>query len=124
MTETKPYRGALAAIFVTVTLDMLAIGMIAPVLPKLVVQFTGSTAGASVAIGLFTTVWAVMNFGFSPILGILSDRFGRRPIILISNFGSAFDYVIMALAPTLGWLFIGRTISGITSASIATCMAY
>ena len=74
--------------------------------------------------GLFGTAWALMQFLFSPILGALSDRFGRRPVVLLSNFGLALDYVLMALAPSLTWLFVGRVISGITSASISTAFAY
>ena len=74
--------------------------------------------------GIFGTVFALMQFFFSPVLGVLSDRFGRRPIILLSNLGLGLDYVVMALAPTLGWLFVGRVVSGITAASISTAMAY
>ena len=74
--------------------------------------------------GLFGTAWALMQFFFSPILGALSDRFGRRPVVLLSNFGLALDYVLMALAPSLIWLFVGRVISGITSASVSTAFAY
>ncbi len=116
---------AFAFVFVTVMLDMLAIGIIVPVLPKLVVEFSGGDAveGARVY-GLFGTVWALMQFVFSPVQGALSDRFGRRPVILISNFGLGLDYIVMALAPSLGWLFLGRVISGITSASISTAYAY
>ncbi|MCU1313951.1 MAG: transporter, partial [Acidobacteriaceae bacterium] len=125
---TPPPRGRRAAaafIFVTIALDMLAMGMIAPVLPRLITSFLGGNeAGAAEMFGIFGTVWAVMQFGFSPLLGSLSDRFGRRPIILLSNFGLGADYLVMALAPTLGWLFVGRVISGITSASIPTAMAY
>jgi MFS transporter, DHA1 family, tetracycline resistance protein len=116
---------AFAFVFVTVMLDMLAIGVIVPVLPKLVVEFVGGDAVESARIyGLFGTVWALMQFVFSPVQGALSDRFGRRPVILISNFGLGLDYVVMALAPSLGWLFVGRVISGITSASISTAYAY
>jgi DHA1 family tetracycline resistance protein-like MFS transporter len=75
-------------------------------------------------LGLFGTVFAIMQFFCSPILGSLSDRFGRRPIVLLSNFGLGFDYLLMAWAPTLGWLFLGRVISGITSSSVPTAMAY
>ena len=107
-------------IFVTVLLDMLAIGMIIPVLPKLVVDFVGGdTKQAARIFGLFGTAWALMQFLFSPILGALSDGFGRRPVMLMSNFGVGLDYVLMALAPSLAWLFVGRVISGITSASIS-----
>ena len=112
-------------IFVTILLDMLALGLIIPVLPKLVESFVDNdTASAARIFGLFGTAWALMQFFFSPILGALSDRFGRRPVVLLSNFGLALDYVLMALAPSLVWLFIGRVISGITSASISTAFAY
>jgi MFS transporter, DHA1 family, tetracycline resistance protein len=112
-------------VFVTVMLDMLAIGIIIPVLPKLVVAFSGGDAAEGARIyGLFGTVWALMQFVFSPVQGALSDRFGRRPVILISNFGLGLDYVVMALAPSLGWLFLGRVISGVTAASISTAFAY
>lgn len=118
-------RAAVVFIFVTVLLDVIAFGIIAPVLPKLIVGFLGGrTANASEIFGLFGTIFALMQFVCSPILGILSDRFGRRPIILASNFGSVFDYVVMALAPTLGWLFAGRVVSGITTAGFATAGAY
>ncbi|HEY6258544.1 MAG TPA: TCR/Tet family MFS transporter [Xanthobacteraceae bacterium] len=112
-------------IFITVLLDMLALGMIIPVLPKLVVDFLGGdTARAAQIYGLFGTAWALMQFVFSPVQGALSDRFGRRPVVLMSNFGLGLDYILMALAPTLTWLFAGRVISGITSASISTAYAY
>jgi DHA1 family tetracycline resistance protein-like MFS transporter len=84
----------------------------------------GDTADAARIYGLFGTVWAFMQFVASPVLGALSDRFGRRPVILVSNVGLGLDYVLMALAPTIGWLFVGRVLSGITSASIATAYAY
>ncbi|QNI34027.1 TCR/Tet family MFS transporter [Alloacidobacterium dinghuense] len=120
-----PRRAAVLFILVTVTLDMLAMGMIAPVLPRLVTQFLhGNQTRAAEMYGIFATVWALMQFIFSPLLGSLSDRFGRRPIVLLSNFGLGLDYLVMALAPTLSWLFIGRVISGITSASVPTAMAY
>ncbi|MGJ5180333.1 TCR/Tet family MFS transporter [Bradyrhizobium oligotrophicum] len=120
-----PRRGAVAFIFVTILLDMLALGLIMPILPKLIESFVGNdTAQAARIFGLFGTAWALMQFVFSPVLGSLSDRFGRRPVILLSNFGLAADYVLMALAPSLAWLFIGRLISGVTSASISTAFAY
>ena len=118
-------RAALAFIFITVVLDMLALGMIIPVLPHLIEQFKGGdTAAAARMIGVFGTMWAAMQFAASPILGALSDRFGRRPVILLSNFGLGLDYILMALAPTLGWLIAGRMISGVTSASVVTAFAY
>jgi DHA1 family tetracycline resistance protein-like MFS transporter len=124
--ETPPVRTAAAAfIFVTILLDMFGLGLILPILPKLVESFVGNdTATAAQIFGLFGTVWALMQFLFSPILGGLSDRFGRRPVVLLSNLGLALDYVLMALAPSLIWLFIGRVISGITSASVSTAFAY
>jgi DHA1 family tetracycline resistance protein-like MFS transporter len=118
-------RGAVAFIFVTILLDMLALGVIMPILPKLVESFVDNDAARAARIfGVFGTAWALMQFVFSPVLGALSDRFGRRPVILLSNFGLAADYVLMALAPSLIWLFVGRVISGITSASISTAFAY
>jgi MFS transporter, DHA1 family, tetracycline resistance protein len=120
-----PRRAAFIFVFITVLLDMLALGIVIPVLPKLVVDFlAGDTARATEIYGIFGTAWALMQFLFSPLHGALSDRFGRRPLILLSNFGLALDYVLMALAPNLWWLFAGRVISGITSASIATSYAY
>jgi MFS transporter, DHA1 family, tetracycline resistance protein len=118
-------EAAFVFIFATVLLDMLAIGIVIPVLPKLVVDFVGGdTEEAARVFGIFGTAWALMQFLFSPFQGALSDAFGRRPLIIISNFGVGLDYVLMALAPTLGWLFVGRVISGITAASIATAYAY
>jgi MFS transporter, DHA1 family, tetracycline resistance protein len=124
--QPAPARGAAVAfIFITILLDMLALGLIMPILPKLVESFVDNdTARAARIFGLFGTAWALMQFVFSPILGSLSDRFGRRPVVLLSNFGLGLDYVLMALAPSLIWLFVGRVISGITSASVSTAFAY
>ncbi len=121
----QPRPAAVVFIFITVVLDMLALGLIVPVLPKLVVEFmAGDTASAARIYGLFGTAWALMQLVFSPLLGALSDRFGRRPVILISLFGLGLDYVLMALAPSLSWLFVGRVLSGITAATFATAGAY
>lgn len=118
-------RAATVFIFITVLLDIVALGIIIPILPKLVEDFVGGDMVRAAKIyGLFGSVWAVMQFVFSPVLGTLSDRFGRRPVILLSNFGLSLDYVLMALAPNLGWLFAGRVISGITAASFTTAGAY
>ena len=118
-------QAAFAFIFATVLLDMLSLGVVIPVLPKLVTDFMGGdTESAARVFGVFGTAWALMQFLFSPLQGALSDRFGRRTVILISNLGIGLDYVLMALAPTIGWLFVGRVISGITSASISTAYAY
>ncbi len=120
-----PTRAAFVFIFITVLLDMLALGIIVPVLPALIVRFEGGdTANAALYYGVFGTVWAGMQFLAAPFIGALSDRFGRRPVILISTLGLAVDYFIMAAAPTLRWLFVGRVMSGITSASFATGYAY
>jgi len=118
-------RAAVAFILITVLLDMLALGMIIPVLPKLIEAFRGGdTARAATTIALFGTVWAAIQFFAAPVLGSLSDHFGRRPIVLLSNFGLGFDYILMALAPSIGWLFVGRVISGITTASVPAAFAY
>jgi len=118
-------RAAATFIFFTVTLDMLALGMIAPVLPRLIEGFLhGNASSAAKMLGLFGTIFAAMQFFFSPVVGSLSDRFGRRPVVLLSNFGMGLDYVVMALAPTLPWLFLGRIVSGLTASSIPTAMAY
>jgi DHA1 family tetracycline resistance protein-like MFS transporter len=128
MNAAAPVAGrqaALAFIFVTVVLDILALGIVIPVLPHLVEEFMGGdTAGAAKVYGLFGTVWALMQFISMPVMGALSDRFGRRRVILLSNLGLGLDYILMALAPNLAWLFVGRVISGITAASISTAMAY
>jgi MFS transporter, DHA1 family, tetracycline resistance protein len=118
-------RAAATFIFLTVTLDMLALGMIAPVLPRLITGFMhGNTVNAAQMLGVFGTVFAGIQFLFSPVLGSLSDRFGRRPVVLLSNFGLGMDYLLMAWAPVLGWLFVGRVISGLTASSVPTAMAY
>jgi MFS transporter, DHA1 family, tetracycline resistance protein len=121
----KARKAAVVFVLVTVALDMMGLGLIAPVLPKLILDFLGGeTASAAKWLGIFGTTFALMQFVFSPVLGVLSDRFGRRPIILASNLGLGLDYFVMALAPSIGWLFLGRIIAGITAASISTAMAY
>jgi DHA1 family tetracycline resistance protein-like MFS transporter len=122
----RPRReAAFLFILVTVALDMLALGVIIPVLPKLVAQFEGGDLrSAARMVGVFGFAWAGMQFLFQPVLGALSDRFGRRPVVLASNLGLGLDYVFMALAPTLPFLFVGRLISGATAASVATANAY
>lgn len=118
-------RAALVFIFITVLLDMMALGMVAPVLPHLLNRFLeGNTSYAAVIYGLFNASFALMQFFFSPLLGALSDRFGRRPLILASNLGLGLNYVLLAWAPNLQWLFIGRVISGVTGASFGTASAY
>ena len=118
-------RAALAFILITVFLDILAFGMIIPVLPHLLASFLeGDLSRTAVVHGLFASSFMVMQFIFSPVQGALSDRFGRRPIILLSNLGLGLDFLLMAVAQTLPLLFIGRVLSGITSASFSTANAY
>jgi DHA1 family tetracycline resistance protein-like MFS transporter len=118
-------RAATIFIFITVLIDMLTFGMIGPVLPKLIASFVGNNyANAAELIGLFATAWALMQFFCSPLLGMLSDRVGRRPVILVSNAVTVIDYAIMALAPNLWWLFAGRVLSGIATANMSTASAY
>ncbi|HEY3695111.1 TCR/Tet family MFS transporter [Phenylobacterium sp.] len=118
-------RAALGFVFFAVMLDMIAMGVVIPVLPRLIQAFThGEAAAAARYIGWFAACWALMQFFASPVLGALSDRFGRRPVMLISMFGLGLDYVVMALAPNLFWLFLGRLVSGVTAATFATANAY
>jgi len=115
----------MAFILVTVFIDVLGIGIIIPILPELVKDFVGgSTASAGRWFGVIAATYAATQFFFAPVLGSLSDRFGRRPIILIALFGLGIDYVIQGLAPTIGWLFLGRVIAGIMGASFTTANAY
>jgi DHA1 family tetracycline resistance protein-like MFS transporter len=126
MEPTKaPRKPAVGFVFVTLVLLVLGFGLLIPVLPGLVTQFEGgSVANGSWYYGLLVGVFAAMQFIASPILGSLSDRFGRRKVILVALAGTAIDYVIMGLAPSIGWLFLGRVISGITAGALSTCNAY
>lgn len=120
-----PRQGAFIFIFITIALDMVALGIIVPVLPNLVVEFEGgNVSSASRWQLIFGFTWAAMQFVFSPLLGAASDRFGRRPIILLSIFGLGLDYILMALAPNLWWLLIGRILSGVTASTYPTAAAY
>ena len=121
----KKRRAAFVFIFITILIDMMALGLIIPILPKLIESFVSDNAArAAEVFGLFGTVWALMQFFFSPVLGMLSDRFGRRPVVLLSNLGLGLDYILMALAPSLAWLFVGRIISGMTAANFSVANAY
>jgi len=112
-------------ILVTIMLDMIALGIMVPVFQPLVLSFThGSYAEASLLSGVFAMLFAAVAFFASPIQGVLSDRFGRRPIVLLSNLGTTIDYAILALAPSVGWLFFGRLLAGATTASISVASAY
>jgi len=116
---------ALGFIFTTLLIDITGLGIIIPVLPDLIMELTGgSISDASLYGGLLMFSFAIMQFLFSPVLGNLSDKYGRRPVLLFSLFGFGIDYIFLAFAPTITWLFIGRMIAGITGASITTAMAY
>jgi DHA1 family tetracycline resistance protein-like MFS transporter len=118
-------RAALTFIFVSIVLDIVAFGIVIPVLPKLIESFVNFDAATAARwVGLFGTIWALMQFICAPVLGALSDHFGRRPVLLLSIAGLGFDYIFMALAPTLGWLLVGRIVSGMTASGFATASAY
>ena len=124
LSSLRQQRAALAFIFVTAVLDIVAMGIVIPVLPGLIEEFVGSNARAGIINGVFVALWAAMQFVCSPIIGSLSDQYGRRPVILISCAGLSLDYVLMALAPDLWWLALGRIIAGVTSSSFTTIYAY
>jgi DHA1 family tetracycline resistance protein-like MFS transporter len=118
-------NNAIIFIFITLLIDVIGLGIIIPILPALMTELTGeSVAEASAEGGWLMFAYAIMTFLFSPILGNLSDRYGRRPIILFSLLGLGIDYLFMAYAPTLTWLFVGRIVSGIMGASFTTASAY
>ncbi len=118
-------RLTLTCILVTILLDMIGVGIIVPVLPELLEDLTGgSVADAAVIGGYLVFAYAFMQFVFSPVLGNLSDRFGRRPVLLASLLGLTFDYLMMSIAPVVWYLFIGRIIAGIAGAALATATAY
>lgn len=125
----NPKKAAVGFIFITVLIDIIGFGIIIPVLPQLLQQLlhvtdrTDISAISKPAIFL-TLIYGLMQFIFAPILGSLSDRYGRRPVLLFSLLGFGLDYIFLAFAPSIGWLFLGRMISGITGASITTASAY
>lgn len=122
---SKPRRAGMAFIMVTLFLDVLGIGIIVPVLPHLVTgMLGGNTSLAASYYGLLAGSYALMQFLFAPLLGALSDRVGRRPVLLVSLFGFGVNYIILGFAPTITWLFIARLFSGITGASVTTANAY
>ncbi len=122
---SKKRNPAIVFIFITILIDVLGIGIIIPVLPKILLELTGKgLSEASQLSGYLMASYAVMQFIFSPIIGGLSDKFGRRPVILASLFGFFLDYMILVYAPTMAWLFVGRILAGITGASFTTATAY
>lgn len=122
-TKARAFKAASTFIFIAVLLDMASFGIVITVLPSLIEKLAGPSNAGWIN-GVFVGVWALVQFGCSPVLGALSDRFGRRPVILLSMLGLGLDYVIMALAPNLWWLLVGRLISGVTASSFSTCYAY
>ena len=121
----KPLRAAFRFIFIALALDMLALGVISPVLPRLIIQLQGGgEASAAHWVGWLLTVAATMQFATMTTVGALSDAIGRRPVLLLSMFGQAINYAIIAMAPDLWWLMIGQIIVGVTSSSVPTAMAY
>ncbi|MCW3074785.1 MAG: tetracycline resistance efflux pump [Flaviaesturariibacter sp.] len=118
-------NAAISFIFFTLLIDVAGLGLIIPVMPKLIGDLTGENISRVSQIGGWLTIsYAAMQFLFSPFIGNLSDRFGRRPVLLISLLGFGVDYIFLSFAPTLGWLFVGRLIAGITGASFTTAAAY
>ncbi len=122
---SKKRSAALGFIFVTLLIDVIGIGIIIPVLPTLLKQLIGgNNSQAAFWAGLLSMSYAVMGFICSPIIGNLSDRFGRRPVLLIALFGFSLDYLVQGFAPTIGWLFLGRILAGVTGATFSTASAY
>lgn len=118
-------KSALIFIFVTILVDVIGIGIIVPIIPELIMELTGEGTNLAVIYGMWLTAsFAVMQFLFSPILGEVSDQYGRKPILLMALFGLSIDYLIHAWAPTLAWLFVGRFLAGITGASFTVASAY
>ena len=116
---------ALGFIFVTILVDMIGFGIIIPVMPNLIMELGHTDVSNASTWGMWMiAVYSAMQFLFAPVLGNLSDRYGRRPILLFSLFGFGIDYLFLAFAPSLGWLFVGRVIAGITGASFTTASAY
>ncbi|WP_422858268.1 MFS transporter [Flagellimonas sp. S174] len=121
----KSKNTALLFIFITILVDVIGIGIIAPIIPEFIMQLTGEGNHMAVIYGMWlTTAFAGMQFLFSPVMGEISDRYGRKPILLLSLLGLSFDYLVHAWAPTIMWLFVGRFLAGITGASVTVATAY
>jgi DHA1 family tetracycline resistance protein-like MFS transporter len=125
-TLSQPKRkAALSFIFITLLIDVIGLAIIIPVFPKLIEKLIhGNISEASRISGLLLVAYSVMQFLFSPLIGNLSDKYGRRPVLLFSLLGFGIDYLFLAFAPSIGWLFVGRIIAGITGASFTTASAY
>jgi DHA1 family tetracycline resistance protein-like MFS transporter len=120
-----PRKAAFGFIFASALMNAVSFGIMIPILPNLIKEFTGGdTAAASEWNVLFAVVWGVMQFFSGPMLGLVADRYGRRPVLLVSLFGLGVDFLFMAFAPTLWWLFVGRVLNGLTAASFSTANAY
>ncbi|MGD1945966.1 MAG: MFS transporter [Croceivirga sp.] len=121
----KSKKTALLFIFITILVDVIGIGIIIPIIPEFIMQLTGEGNHMAVIYGMWlTTAFAGMQFFFSPVLGEISDKYGRNPILLLSLLGLSIDYLVHAWAPTITWLFIGRFLAGITGASFTVASAY
>lgn len=121
----NPRKAAVGFIFVTLLIDVMGWGLIIPVMPKLISELKGIPVNEASPYGaLLLSAYAITQFVFAPLIGNLSDKFGRRPVLLLSMFGFGIDYIFLALAPSYGWLFVGRIIAGITGASFTTATAY
>src|SRR5262249_31812724 len=118
-------RAAVGFILVTLALHALGLGLVMPIEPELVQQLSGEDASsASVYVGGLIATFALAQVLAAPVLGRLSDHYGRRPVVLISTVGAAVNYLLLAWAPSLGWLFLGRVLAGITAANVSTANAY
>ena len=122
--KKDPKQAAIGFIFITMLIDITGWGIIIPVLPKLIEELIQADISEAAKIGGWLTfAYAITQFLFAPLIGNLSDKYGRRPVILISLLGFGLDYLLLSVAPTIGWLFAGRIIAGITGASITTASA-
>src|SRR5262245_41176404 len=125
MSGASSGRRAVLFLFVTVLIDSIGFGLILPVMPQLIVELTGRDIGTAAAYGGWLAfAYAIVQFFCAPVLGNLSDRFGRRPVLLMSIFALGVDYLVMSIAPTIGWLFLGRVVAGMAGASFTTAYAY
>src|ERR687883_303252 len=118
-------QASVVFVLITLFIDVLGMGLVIPILPRLVQDLLGGAIGeASFVFGLLVSVYAVMQFFCAPVLGALSDRFGRRPVILLALAGLAFDYVLLSVAPSIWWLVVGRIVAGVFGATFTPAGAY